>query len=59
MSTSAALSVMRPRVIVRPGNKFWSKSGFGPDPESMTATITPEPVVVGQTSLTFDACKAH
>ena len=50
-STSVALSVERPRIIDRPGERFAVRSALGPDPESTTATKTFAPVETLQTSL--------
>ena len=50
---------MRPRTIDRPGSKFCDKSGFGPEPESMTATVTPAPVEIVWASLMFATSSPH
>ena len=58
-STSVDGSLIRPRTIARPAIRFWFRSGFGPEPESITATVTPLPVDKVQISLAFIALIPH
>ena len=58
-STSFPPSESRPRIIERPGKIFCRRSLFGPEPESITATITFAPVETLQTSLACIICSPH
>lgn len=50
---------MRPRIIDRPDSKFCVRSGFGPEPESITATVIPAPVEIVWASLMFATSSPH